>query len=49
MTALDAGAEDYVEKPFALAELLARMRVRLRRARPAGRRDVRTGGPGRPA
>jgi two-component system, OmpR family, KDP operon response regulator KdpE len=32
VTALDAGAEDYVEKPFALAELLARIRVALRRA-----------------
>ena len=31
--ALDAGADDYVEKPFALGELLARMRVlRSRRA-----------------
>ncbi|RAI58666.1 response regulator [Roseicella frigidaeris] len=32
VAALDAGAEDYVEKPFALAELLARIRVALRRA-----------------
>jgi two-component system, OmpR family, KDP operon response regulator KdpE len=30
--ALDGGAEDYVEKPFALGELLARLRVVLRRA-----------------
>lgn len=30
--ALDAGADDYVEKPFALAELLARLRACLRRA-----------------
>jgi two-component system, OmpR family, KDP operon response regulator KdpE len=30
--ALDAGADDYVEKPFALAELLARLRAALRRA-----------------
>lgn len=28
--ALDLGASDYVKKPFALAELLARVRVRLR-------------------
>jgi two-component system KDP operon response regulator KdpE len=28
--ALDAGADDYVEKPFQLAELLARIRVALR-------------------
>lgn len=32
VAALDAGADDYVEKPFALAELLARMRAALRRA-----------------
>lgn len=32
VAALDAGADDYVEKPFALAELLARIRVVLRRA-----------------
>ena len=30
--ALDAGADDYVEKPFALPELLARLRACLRRA-----------------
>jgi len=35
--ALDAGADDYVTKPFALGELLARMRAALRRAsRPDG-------------
>ena len=32
VAALDAGADDYVEKPFALAELLARLRAVLRRA-----------------
>jgi two-component system KDP operon response regulator KdpE len=32
VTALDAGADDYVEKPFALGELLARLRAALRRA-----------------
>jgi two-component system KDP operon response regulator KdpE len=31
--ALDAGADDYVTKPFGLGELLARMRVALRHAR----------------
>lgn len=37
VAALDAGADDYVEKPFALGELLARLRAALRRAgRPAG-------------
>jgi two-component system KDP operon response regulator KdpE len=33
--ALDAGADDYVNKPFAMEELLARMRATLRRAHPA--------------
>jgi two-component system KDP operon response regulator KdpE len=32
--ALDAGADDYVSKPFAMDELLARMRAALRRAAP---------------
>jgi two-component system KDP operon response regulator KdpE len=32
VTALDLGADDYVEKPFALPELLARVRVGLRHA-----------------
>jgi len=31
IAALDNGADDYVEKPFALGELLARMRAALRR------------------
>jgi two-component system response regulator MprA len=33
---LDAGADDYLVKPFALAELLARLRALLRRTEPAG-------------
>lgn len=33
---LDAGADDYLVKPFELAELLARLRALLRRAYPAG-------------
>lgn len=39
VTALDAGADDYVTKPFGMAELEARLRVALRRAPGA------TGGP----
>jgi two-component system KDP operon response regulator KdpE len=39
---LDAGADDYVTKPFAVGELLARMRVALRHAREAD------GGPSEP-
>ena len=37
VAALDAGADDYVEKPFALGELLARIRAALRRAGAARR------------
>src|SRR5215467_3309236 len=35
--ALDAGADDYVTKPFAMGELLARLRAALRRDETAGR------------
>ncbi|HZB04869.1 MAG TPA: response regulator transcription factor [Actinomycetota bacterium] len=34
ITALDAGADDYVTKPFAIGELLARMRALERRTQP---------------
>jgi two-component system, OmpR family, KDP operon response regulator KdpE len=36
VAALDAGADDYVTKPFGLDELLARLRAALRRAEPSG-------------
>jgi two-component system KDP operon response regulator KdpE len=35
VAALDAGADDYVTKPFGLDELLARLRAALRRAQPS--------------
>jgi two-component system KDP operon response regulator KdpE len=34
IAALDAGADDYIVKPFAIGELLARIRAALRRATP---------------
>jgi two-component system KDP operon response regulator KdpE len=34
--ALDAGADDYVTKPFGMDELLARLRAAVRRAEPTG-------------
>lgn len=37
VAALDAGADDYISKPFGLSELLARMRVSLRHAVRTGR------------
>ncbi|MEY9945106.1 response regulator transcription factor [Kitasatospora sp. GAS1066B] len=36
VSALDEGADDYLVKPFGLAELLARIRAVLRRTRPIG-------------
>ena len=40
IAALDAGADDYLTKPFSLGELLARMRVALRHANLAVRQDT---------
>ena len=44
VAALDAGADDYVTKPFSTAELLARLRVAQRRARPEEKDAVFTHG-----
>lgn len=41
---LDAGADDYVTKPFRLEELLARIRVQLREERSAEPTMLQTGG-----
>ncbi|MFR9675416.1 response regulator transcription factor [Streptomyces sp. TR06-5] len=43
VVALDEGADDYLVKPFGLAELLARIRAVLRRRRPAEPEVVRHG------
>lgn len=43
--ALDRGAEDYVAKPFGIAELMARVRVALRRAPLAATSSIIQAGP----
>ena len=43
IAALDAGADDYVTKPFSGDELLARLRAQLRRAAPASRPVLEVG------
>ncbi len=42
VAALDAGADDYVAKPFGMDELLARLRAAVRRATPADEEPVVT-------
>jgi two-component system KDP operon response regulator KdpE len=44
IAALDAGADDYVTKPFSTPELLARLRAAQRRARPADESPTFTSG-----
>lgn len=41
--ALDLGADDYLVKPFGIAELLARIRAVLRRSQPGGSEQLRCG------
>jgi len=43
IAALDAGADDYVTKPFAIGELLARLRAALRRSGPTGSPVIEVG------
>jgi len=43
IAALDAGADDYVTKPFSVDELLARLRAALRRTQPASGSTVEIG------
>ena len=41
---LDYGADDYIVKPFGMAELVARIRARLRRSQPKEENDVLVSG-----
>ncbi|MDQ6949897.1 MAG: response regulator transcription factor [Actinomycetota bacterium] len=40
LTGFDAGADDYIVKPFRMAELVARVRARLRGVDPVGMTDI---------
>ena len=42
VAALDAGADDYITKPFGMNELLARMRAAIRRNAPVDEEPVVT-------
>ena len=42
VSGLDAGADDYITKPFAIEELLARIRVALKRTQSAGPAQMQT-------
>jgi two-component system KDP operon response regulator KdpE len=44
IAALDAGADDYLTKPFGVGELLARLRAAIRRSSPKGNEPVFTAG-----
>ncbi len=44
VAALDAGADDYVTKPFGVDELLARLRAALRRSKPTAEPVIVVGG-----
>jgi two-component system, OmpR family, KDP operon response regulator KdpE len=44
VAALDAGADDYITKPFGVGELLARLRAALRRAEPSAEPVLEIGG-----
>jgi len=44
VSGFEAGADDYVVKPFSLRELMARVRVGMRRRQPGGPRTIHTVG-----
>jgi two-component system alkaline phosphatase synthesis response regulator PhoP len=44
VTGLDAGADDYIAKPFGTMELISRIKALLRRTSPAGEETISVGG-----